>query len=349
MTDLETAAARFDSAKTPEDIFGPLEPPERRPENLRTRYLALVEMVHPDRHGGSVIADRAMAALNRWHDLAEERIRAGRWGQPVSTTTIRAGNTYQNVEPLCAGDICDLYLGTYGADRKAVIKIARDPKDRDLVENEGKVLAQLHAKPDAEAAHFLNYIPTFVEAARIKDGTKERAATVLAYVPDGFTLTQVLKRYHGGLDARHVAWIWKRLLEGLDWVHRKGIVHGALTPDHILVLPRNHGIKLLDWSYATAPGGKQKAIPTAWRNLYPADVLDKKPTSTGVDLHMVARCVELMLGTDRASWPRLYAGMIHASTLPAGHRYQNAFEVYGQLDNHLRTMFGKPKFVELEM
>lgn len=348
MTDLKTAAAHLDNAKTPEDVFGPLDPPERRIEELRSKYLDLVEIVHPDHHGGLVIADKAMASLNRWRDLAEEKIKAGKWGQPTSTTTIQAGNLYIDVEPMCAGDICDLYLGSYGADGKAVIKIARDPRDRDLVENECKTLARLHAKPDKESVHFSKYIPTFIEATRIKNGNKERAATIITHVSGGYTLAQVMKRYSDGLDARHVAWIWKRLLECLDWVHRKGIVHGAITPDHILILPENHGVKLLDWSYATEPGGKIKAIPASWRHIYPREILDKLPATTGVDLYMVAKCVELMLGAVQP-WPRLYAGMIHASTLPAGHRYQNAFEVYEQLDHHLRTMYGKPKFVELTM
>lgn len=347
MTDLKTAAAHLDNAKTPEEIFGDI-PPERGVEWLRSRYLTLVMIIHPDRNGGLAIADKALAALNRWRDLAEEKIRAGKWGQSTSTTTIQAGNLYIDVEPMCAGDICDLYLGSYGADGKAVIKIARDPRDRDLVENESKNLARLHAKPDKESVHFSKYIPTFIEATRIKDGQRERAAIIIAHVPGGYTLAQVMKRYPDGLDARHVAWIWKRLLECLDWVHRKGIVHGAITPDHILILPQNHGVKLLDWSYAIEPGGKIKAIPSAWRDIYPEEILRKQPATTGADLYMVAKCVELMLGTLQPP-PRLYAGMIHASTLPAMYRYQNAFEVYEQLDHHLRTMYGKPKFVELTM
>ncbi len=173
----------------------------------------------------------------------------------------------------------------------------------------------------------------------------------LEHVEGGYTLRQVVDRHGGVLDGRHVTWIWKRLLEGLDWIHRQGYVHGAITPDHVLVFPANHGVKILDWSYSAKAGGKLKAISAANRALYPSEVFAKKPLTTGADLFMVAKCMEFCFAGARGGevGPRLYTGLIHACTLPATHRYQDAVEVLDVIKRHARALYGPPKFVELSM
>jgi serine/threonine protein kinase len=182
-------------------------------------------------------------------------------------------------------------------------------------------------------------------------GGATRAANMLEHVEGGHTLRHLIAHFGGALDARHVAWIWKRLLEGLDWVHRQGFVHAGITPDHVLVFPYNHGAKILDWSYAVKSGGTLKAISSAHRALYPAEVLAKKPVTPGADLHMVARCMEACFAGARGGqvMPRLFRGLIDACTLPAAHRYQDAFEVREELKKHLRMLFGPPKFVEMRL
>lgn len=357
MTDLATAKAKLQAAKGPEEIFGEFTDADipARLLVLGERFRDMARMLHPDRHGGDKSADEAMSLLNSLRDRAEKKIEAGTWGKPVSSTSIVTSKTYVNVTPFSTGDISDVYLGEFGVGERAVIKVARDPRDRDLLDNEAKVLTALFSKTDAEAVGFQRYLPKLIEETRLKVAGSDRATNVFAYVDGGYTLTEVVARHGDSLDPRHVAWIWKRLLEGIDWVHRQGFVHGGINPDHVLIFPKNHGIKILDWSYAAKSGSTLKAISKAHRAYYPTEVLAKKPLTFGADVFMIAKCVMAMLGGDvetgivPGTTPRAYIGMIHASTLPAMHRYQDAFELYEQLKTHLRSLFGPAKFIEMTM
>ncbi len=48
---------------------------------------------------------------------------------------------------------------------------------------------------------------------------------------DGFrSLTEVGTAYPDGVDPRDAAWMWRRLLVGLGFAHRAGVLHGAVLP-----------------------------------------------------------------------------------------------------------------------
>jgi aminoglycoside phosphotransferase (APT) family kinase protein len=57
-----------------------------------------------------------------------------------------------------------------------------------------------------------------------------------------------LSRITTAVDPRDATWMWRRLLVGLGWVHRAGVVHGAIVEDHVLIHPGEHG--LVDWCYS---------------------------------------------------------------------------------------------------
>lgn len=331
----------------------------RRPEDffagcttlaeVRRFYVVAAREVHPDRHNNRAESTTAITLLNEIHDRACAKFARGEWGN-AEGATIKAGREYVNVQPLAAGDICDVYSAEDAQGKQVVIKIARSPRDTDLMANEATVLGRLWASKAPQAGHFQKYLPRLVESARLTVGGAQVAANVIERAPRGFTLRDVVAKHGGKLDARHVAWIWKRMLEGIDWVHREGLRHGCLTPDHVLVFPDAHGVQLLDWCYSIAPlstgGSSLKVISSGHRDYYPPEVLAKGSFTTGADIYMIANCILMALGSDI---PPRFGGLIRACHLPKIHRYHDAFELYRELDKHLLAMFGPPKFIPLEM
>jgi hypothetical protein len=136
--------------------------------------------------------------------------------------------------------------------------------------------------------------------------------------------------------------MFNRILGGLVLTHKCGYVHGALTPDHILIVPETHNGILIDWSYSVPVGEKIKAISPKWKGYYPAEVLTGHPSTFGVDLYMAARCASALLGTQPR--PRLLAGFLRACLLGPRHRPQNAHETFVEFRELLATLFGKPTF-----
>ena len=62
---------------------------------------------------------------------------------------------------------------------------------------------------------------------------------------------EVKNAFPDGLDGRHVAWIWRRVLNIIGFAHSNGIIHGAVLPMHILIEPNTHKLLLVDWCCAT--------------------------------------------------------------------------------------------------
>jgi serine/threonine protein kinase len=78
---------------------------------------------------------------------------------------------------------------------------------------------------------------------------KERLWVFLELMDVG-ALTNMLEERRGNIDEKLCAYILRRALEGLDYLHAKGIVHRDIKSDNILV-NKEGDIKLADFGYAT--------------------------------------------------------------------------------------------------
>lgn len=154
------------------------------------------------------------------------------------------------------GETCNLYecvIGSRRSGRPGVFKIARDALGERVIDNAAARLGVLHAVEPLrpfipECVATLNY--------RVDGDTASRRAAVLAYHPavrspgDLYSLEEVLQHYRDGVDARDMAWVWRRLLTALIHVHAAGIVHAAVTPAHVLIGPADHAVVLIGWGTA---------------------------------------------------------------------------------------------------
>jgi hypothetical protein len=208
---------------------------------------------------------------------------------PASPDDVQvAGVRYRLLERLAGGDRADLWLATRARalTERTILKALRDRADAPSVQREWDALEALHASTAQGAAHFTMRLPPLVAKgeARFADSSV-RPALVFRSLP-GFegTLEDVRQNFPTGIDARHAAWMWRRLLELLGWVHRSGWAHGAVTPAQVVLHPREHGAILVGWSHATPLG---------------------KGASTESDLVMAARSVLGLLGDDPAEAPPL--------------------------------------------
>ena len=348
------------SATEPEQIFGPLTPVqgESKEDVLRSVFRVLARTFHPDRLKSKKAHD-ATAVLNTLRERAEQKIEAGTYGQAASVT-IKAKNTYTDVVPLGAGDISDLYTGYYmpgqiGPAKRVLIKVARSPRDVDLLTNEAKVLTYLHGFKSKEDAHFQRYLPRFIESTSIKVGSMNRPANVLSLTKDSHTLAEVHQAFPGGIEAADMAWMWRRNLEILSWVHDKGYVHGAVIPPHVFVnedsAAKHHMGRLIDWSYAVKLGEKVKAISSPYEHFYAPEILTKEPVTFATDIYMSAKCAFELLAPDLGRViPRRVLGLLWACTLarPSA-RYQSVQEVYTEFEAILREAYGPPRFRSFTM
>ncbi|WNI19326.1 molecular chaperone DnaJ [Actinacidiphila sp. ITFR-21] len=244
---------------------------------------------------------------------------------------------------LAAGDLTTVRTAHYqhdGHHREAVLKIPRRPRDNDLMAHEAAVLTRLDTV--GEPRHRA-YAPTLVESLRDRaaDGT-ERVINVLEPLTGFHTLAQVAAAHPGGLDPRDAAWIWRRLLTALGWIHRARLVHGAVFPEHVLIHPGLHGLVLADWCYATATGTHVPVIVDRYRDRYPPEIHDRAPASAATDIHLASSCVAELMGPQA---PPPLRAFLRGCTLPRQtSRPQDAWGLLAELDELLDRLYGPRTF-----
>ncbi|MEO7055691.1 MAG: lipopolysaccharide kinase InaA family protein [Caldimonas sp.] len=174
-------------------------------------------------------------------------------------TLAAGGASYALVARLGQGTRSDVYLGErLGALPATVtVKIARSDAGAEALLAEGRHLAALQALDVAGAAYFGQRLPQPVFAGNgIEAGADRRTVLVLRH-PAGHwgSLAAVAQAQPNGVDARHIVWMWRRVLEVLAFTHRAGWSHGDLSLGHLLVHPAEHGVRIIGWARARHDGG----------------------------------------------------------------------------------------------
>jgi hypothetical protein len=124
-----------------------------------------------------------------------------------------------------------------------------------------------------------------------------------------YTLEEVRAHFPGGLDPRHVAWIWRRVLSILGFAHLHGVVHAAVLPMHVLIEPRGHKLLLIDWCCAAhEPWNRPEPVTIlggAYLAWYKREGALRRPPTPALDVALAARSMVELLGGDavRAEFP----------------------------------------------
>ncbi|HEY9106210.1 MAG TPA: serine/threonine-protein kinase [Roseateles sp.] len=199
---------------------------------------------------------KAVVTLNdHWVERAEfhaawTRARArpagGEW------LTLR-GADYRLIAPVGQGEQSTVWLAErHGTARlRAVVKIA-PLSARESLSAEAETLWRLQGLTGPGSSYFSLRLPQPL----VRDDTSDRALLALRAWP-GFwgSLADVLALHPQGIgDARHGVWLWRRVLELLDYLHNQGWCHGDLRPEHWLIHPADHGVHLVGWRRASRSG-----------------------------------------------------------------------------------------------
>lgn len=208
------------------------------------------------------------------------------------------GRTWVLEARLANGDSTTVYRARWVVrlGELVVIKVLSALADGDLLRREWSALTALRASGATGAEHYVTRLPAPVAHGLI-DADRVRPASVFGWKP-GFVhnLREVGEVHPAGVSGPILVWVLKRLLELLGFVHRSGFVHGAVTPDHVLVHPKDHGAMLVGWTVATpwADGRTQRlpAIPGTWRTMYG----ERREATPALDVAMACACARSLAG-----------------------------------------------------
>jgi hypothetical protein len=338
-TTLEELAALLERATTAGEIFG---------GDLEGRYRRYALLCHPDRFPAGPDQEKAARVFRRlvqWLEVAK--------AAELPETLRSPSRQYVVLRRLAVGDLADVHLAEADG-RHYVLKIPRFRAGCRLIEREARHLKAMDKR--CGDRRYREYLPRLVETFTVPGSDGDRQANVFAYHEGFYTLEQIRRRHPDGLDARHLAWIFKRMLAVVGFSAVCGLVHGALVPPHVLIHAENHGLQLLDWIHAVRVGQPLVFVPTAYRQWYPSEALAKKSVSPATDLFLAAKCLIYVAGGDPVAeqWPESVPmpmqRFLNTCLFPSPRmRPQDAWQLHEEFDALLVRLFGAPRYHRLVM
>lgn len=301
-------------------------------DDIDGRYREYAQFLHPDR-GGNKDDFQKLVELR---DLAK---------QPV--VVIDSPKRHLSLRSqLGRGDLCDVFYAV-ADDKSFVLKrpYVELPAANNLMAKERESLEQLHEK--AKGYTYSSYLPKPVESFVVD----KKRINVFEWRPGLFTGQQI-QEVHGSLGGRHLAWMFKRVLSILGFIHSAGWVHGAIVPQHTLFCAEDHGLHLVDWIHCELIGKPIKIVPANNKSWYPAD----KIATPAFDIWMAAKTIIYLAGGDPtkntlpATVHPLMRQFILSCVLPRTKLPQeDAWHLNDQFTDLLDQLYGPPCFVPLEM
>lgn len=349
---LTQALTQFRAATAPEDVFDGVS----TLADLKAQFRDLAKIVHPDGKAGTALkqAEEAFKLLEARRNEAEDKIKRGTYGDrsviaPVILRTKK--QLYTLTRKLPPGDVANTYAGMHEhvADPKQTFafKVCRSPANNDLLDNEREILNYLWNEAKTKQLEAMSHMVKYTDSFEMMVGPVRKRVNVCELAEGYFNLVEVAAAYPEGLDIRDSAWILNRMLGGILIAQQAGVVHNAVLPEHVLMHPDKHNVKLCGWSYATKGHEKVKAIVVRRMSLYPAEVIDKKATSTATDLYMAVKTILTI--TRKSTVPRNIMGLFNTCLLARNSRPQDAWEFFKEFGAELVNSFGPKKFRKFTM
>ncbi len=288
----------------------------------------------------------------------------GEVGTSMSVAT--PSRVYRVSKLLGVDDLCSSYRCAFTVNDQewlGMFRIANDADDNDLVQNEGQALVQLRAHGDYD--EFRAFLPALLESFIYQEADANAAARHVNIItlhehiasPDElYTLEAVRDYYTAGIDPKDMAWMWRRVLHVLGFVHRAGIMHGAALPAYIQIEPVEHKLALIGFGFSAREGEALRAISQPYAAWYPPEVFAKQAPTPALDLQLAARTMLYLIGADPLGEPihrlldpelSMYFRQFYADD--PQQRPQDAWQALAEFDAIIEALWGARTFRPFSM
>jgi serine/threonine protein kinase len=207
--------------------------PRARTAVVEAAYKALMKEVHPDT-GASTDGTRA-TDINEAYNLISDPTARRRYDRTRDVDVGKTVGQYKLLEQIAEGG----FGRTYKAEHKVVKELVCIKDCSNVTLDETGMLVD-ECKVLWDLRHYA--LPAMRDLIQLDDG---RVLLVMSFIP-GLTLEKVCEK-HGPLEAESVMWIMERVINGLNYIHRNGVIHGDLKPQNIIVQEDKHMAVLVDF------------------------------------------------------------------------------------------------------
>lgn len=155
----------------------------------------------------------------------------------------------------------------------------------DIGQAEKERVENLEFANDAMRKQMGILLPRVSKSEALKDGGH---VTVMRR-PGGSVLLRDLINHHGGqIPEKHVAWIVSGMMNIACYLEWAGFVHGAISPETLMVQPERHSMHLLGgWGFSTRIGKRPAALPGRTMEVYPRIIVKGQTATPEVDMTLI--------------------------------------------------------------
>jgi len=334
-------------ARRPIDFFGDIGE-----HDIKALYHKHTRIIHPDIAGDDdkYVAQQAMMLLNKLYEDARAEYKAGIYNitntidlYDMSTPLFEFeinGISHRFYEHFFRGEVADIYKGTNGHEI-IFLKVATDPDDNELIDNEFKTLLRLthHSLPIVDYCIKVNASVAFT-----------------MFEIEGTPLPMLMEEYPRGLPAEHVMWMLERLFSVVGYLHFNKVVHGNIKPEHVIITKRNHNVSLLGFSLCITDADQSDARYKIINDVYTPPEINKNSTVLpSTDIYAVGKLAILLLGgdVDTNGMPvnvdiRIRKFIRKLVSANPSDRPMDAWMLWDEVIKLRAEVFGKKQFVELK-
>jgi serine/threonine-protein kinase len=249
---------------------------------------------------------------------------------------------YQLLEPLAEGGMALVWrakiVGPSGFEKEFCLKQIRHElaERREFVE-----LFVAEAKVTVSLTHS-NIVPVY------ELGMLEGTYFLVLELIDGPSLAELVKK--GPLPPQLIAYVIEQILRGLDYAHRRGVVHRDLTPANVLV-SRDGEVKIVDFGIAASVDGR--AVQGGSRGYMAPEQESGGRADARSDLYALGVVMaELMTGRRgdlnvEGTDEQLRAVVLRATAPKPEDRFPDAAAMLAQVSRYLRDLSMGPTQSEL--
>jgi len=174
----------------------------------------------------------------------------------------------------------------------------------------------------------------------------------------GWYTLDALKQEYGNFRTDAMCFVWNRILEGLTLAHAAGVVHGAVTPNHVLIHADEHLGNIVDWTASCRwkEGQQVPYIDDRFIEYFPDEVSGQKGVPVPAsDIYMSAWCMIYLLGGNPrekeipVGVEKPMRDFLNRCVQPkVTYRPKTVSDAYMELRAISKQLFGKRRFVKLE-
>lgn len=363
--DLKEMRDTINNAASAEDVFGELKPYKTIPDRLElldSVYSKIKGNLNPDNFmdfDSSELVKGLLKELKDFYESAKIKISENFYGaknphmvwtkNPSFKTEKRS---YYLGPEINSGDISTIYSGEseFGDifSGKVIIKVANDPIDNNLIQHELNSLNKLFLEPKAQVHHLPQVLDTFL--------TLDKRLGIVFKNFGGYPLEEIkpFMNKQSCIPEKHMVWMLSRLLAVLGYSHNRGIIHGNIQPDHILIRPKDHNLQLIDWCWSSHSDLDKFKIKTEF---FSPPELDRNITPQfSSDIYSAGMCMIYLLGGNigikevpnsiHPEITRFLKRMVQESYRT---RPQDAWELWHEFDKLKINLWGPKKFMHFQV